>query len=61
MKIKREFLGLGIFFTFLSGFIAAEIACSFKAPIVELPGFIFASVVCLIIGFIFLSTKGGNC
>lgn len=50
---KGVVLGLGIFFTFLSGFITAMIVC-YHIPLVrmELPLFIFAAVVCLAIGMI---------
>lgn len=61
---KKSVLGLGILFTFLSGFIAAEIVCYHIPPVrMGVPLFIFAAVACLIIGvmlMVYLEKIGGN-
>ena len=64
MKYKRAVLGLGIFFTFLSGFIAAEVVC-YHIPIVRMvvPVFMFTVVASLAIGIMLIiaSTKVRYC
>lgn len=61
---KKSVLGLGLFFIFLGGFIAAEIVCYHIPPVrMEVPLFIFAAIACLIIGVIlmvYLEKIGGS-
>jgi len=53
---KKTVLGLSLFFTFASGFIAAEVVCYHRPPVrIELALFIFAAVGCLAIGILLLS------